>query len=1145
MQEIRIQQRAARSQRKLDARGKPLPRTRRQRHRVLRWMVRFYDFISRMQSALYKQRQYKWIQEQHAYQWELFDIEQDATDKSTQTFDFVAGISFMSNVRLMVFVVILGGFIGFASTVFQYAEFGAHHYYHALEVYLAHYFGHGWIYFHWTIGASLSGLFVGYITKVYIPECSGAGADATKICMAVKAPVPLFVGVARIIFSSIYLGMGNPLGIEAPTLHVTAAVASSFLRVGSKFLPEDFRLEHLPTWVLVGMTAGLASAFVAPLAGMLYAVEEYMNIRKIGLTVVLIGVASTFASLVSVTIRGALDKPFHAHRFNDDVLRVAFKPHPHIFVLALLISVLCSVVGLTFQKVTLRLRHFNNNFVSQYVSAKYFGGIAGIVIGLLGCITYVLTHSHGSWSVGAHHYAQLLTEPSCEEMDALYLRYESVSHPGEYHLIHQSEGTSDPDMVFAKVEEHCRYWHEHLIYFIGRGLMVIVAVSVGGPGGIFFPSLLLGGSLGAALSGLFAKLDPEQAHEYRVLIVLGMVGLFASLIRTPMTAILVTYEMSGYGAIGLVPGLTFNMILTSMLCFLICEYVEHIDFVAQVMMQDGIDFHELFERGLTLEMEASTRDADHEVAESKTEAPKSRGTASYMILVEAANRADIEQTLADNIWMHRLATNYNVKGIHEHLLRGARVDMNWVNKQRNNQTCMQICIDNELQNAIRLILFKKSDPEKDFGKPLISPLLLACRKGLAQASIALIAYGANPSRQDKHSADFPIHAAAASGNRELVLTLIQASASLNVTNKAGETPLLIAARNRHQHLVTILTAEAWKMKRDFSGVKVLQLSRNAEPDDRRRSIVVQKARRGLKRESITNMMADKNILGVAAPRLQDLEEDGSVASSKSTFNSRMSDMSSHEDEEVAKEMQLDKILNLHWFTQDSLVARTFKGFVAEVENDIKPLSELGDAARLKALWTEYREGSAVFQISKKTLTRHVSSLEIQLFACIGGGEYVLMEQEYAKVRYPTYASEYVYSHNDWAYSLEEGLMALLKFTPVWQGENLVDPTHVQYTSTQTEKTVSKNIEYTTVFHMHGVALEVGDPSSPKVVQQKIGLPVGEQFIRCGKRFRWVPSIEAEDLAKSTAVVSKPLPRREQPAAIVKSPSSLFTNLMKL
>lgn len=78
-----------------------------------------------------------------------------------------------------------------------------------------------------TLGTCFSALLVNGISRCLVPECIGGGTIATKICLAVGAPVPLRVGIWRFALSAVYVGTGNALGVEAPMLHLCAAVASA------------------------------------------------------------------------------------------------------------------------------------------------------------------------------------------------------------------------------------------------------------------------------------------------------------------------------------------------------------------------------------------------------------------------------------------------------------------------------------------------------------------------------------------------------------------------------------------------------------------------------------------------------------------------------------------------------------------------------------------------------------------------------------------------------------------------------------------------------------------------------------------------------------------------------------------------------
>ena len=67
----------------------------------------------------------------------------------------------------------------------------------------------------------------------------------------------------------------------------------------------------------------------------------------------------------------------------------------------------------------------------------------------------------------------------------------------------------------------------------------------GAPGGNIFPLLTLGAMLGAAFSmigsGLFG-LDPVYLNNF---VLLAMAGFFTAVLRTPVTAVVLLFEMSG------------------------------------------------------------------------------------------------------------------------------------------------------------------------------------------------------------------------------------------------------------------------------------------------------------------------------------------------------------------------------------------------------------------------------------------------------------------------------------------------------------------------------------------------------------------------------------------------------------------------
>ena len=78
-------------------------------------------------------------------------------------------------------------------------------------------------------------------------------------------------GVWRYLLSLLYLGFGNSLGREGPIAHMSSSISSALGRWG-------FRdRQRARSMVPVGMGAGLAAAFNAPLSAITFVFEQLMD----------------------------------------------------------------------------------------------------------------------------------------------------------------------------------------------------------------------------------------------------------------------------------------------------------------------------------------------------------------------------------------------------------------------------------------------------------------------------------------------------------------------------------------------------------------------------------------------------------------------------------------------------------------------------------------------------------------------------------------------------------------------------------------------------------------------------------------------------------------------------------------------------
>ncbi len=96
---------------------------------------------------------------------------------------------------------------------------------------------------------------------------------------------------------------------------------------------------------------------------------------------------------------------------------------------------------------------------------------------------------------------------------------------------------------------------QFLLLFVAIKIVATsLTISSGGSGGVFGPSLVIGGALGAALGQGFVEWVPGWAPEPAACVMVGMGGFFAGVAKTPFAAVIMVMEMTGsYGL--LVPSL--------------------------------------------------------------------------------------------------------------------------------------------------------------------------------------------------------------------------------------------------------------------------------------------------------------------------------------------------------------------------------------------------------------------------------------------------------------------------------------------------------------------------------------------------------------------------------------------------------------
>jgi H+/Cl- antiporter ClcA len=143
------------------------------------------------------------------------------------------------------------------------------------------------------------------VTRRHFPAAAGSGipnamaALQTSSDATLERILDLRMIAARILLSAAAVLCGASVGREGPTVHVGAAIAHRFGRL----IPHHADPSRRRALILAGGAAGIAAAFNAPLAGIVFAIEELARsyeTRASGTTLV----AVLIAGIVSLAMVG-------------------------------------------------------------------------------------------------------------------------------------------------------------------------------------------------------------------------------------------------------------------------------------------------------------------------------------------------------------------------------------------------------------------------------------------------------------------------------------------------------------------------------------------------------------------------------------------------------------------------------------------------------------------------------------------------------------------------------------------------------------------------------------------------------------------------------------------------------------------------
>jgi chloride channel protein, CIC family len=297
---------------------------------------------------------------------------------------------------------------------------------------------------------------------------------------------------SSMIGSTLTVGFGGSVGLEAPVVLTGAAIGSNLARI----MKLDYRSVTL--MIACGASAAIAGIFKAPIAGVIFALEVLMLDLTMASVIPLLIVAVTGASLASffmgknVLFAFTVTAPFSLGNL------------PFYIVL----GILCGFISLYFTRANLYIEGLFNKISNTTLRLLIGGTIVSVLIFL---------------------FPSLFGEG--------YIELTAILNGNGDSLFQNS--------LFNSVSSNYALFLFFLLLVLFFKVIAMTATNAGGGvGGIFAPSLFMGGVTGFFLSRLINFFDPSQLPEKNFALA-GMAGIMAGVMHAPLTAIFLIAEITG------------------------------------------------------------------------------------------------------------------------------------------------------------------------------------------------------------------------------------------------------------------------------------------------------------------------------------------------------------------------------------------------------------------------------------------------------------------------------------------------------------------------------------------------------------------------------------------------------------------------
>lgn len=271
------------------------------------------------------------------------------------------------------------------------------------------------------------------------------------------------------------IGGGLALGREGPSIQLGGMIGKGFARRKNALLTEERML------MSCGAGAGLAAAFGAPLAGVLFALEE---LHKNFSAEVLVSTmaASAVADYIAVNIIGL--RPV----FDFDVEhRIPLR----LYWAVVLLGVILGILGVIYNKLLDKMQDFFDKFDSKFIS-----------IGIMLVISFLMMFIYPTVLGSGNNLVKVISD-------------------GKFTL-----------MALA-------------VLFVAKLFFSTGSFGTGTPGGIFLPLLVIGAITGGLYSTFLSTAFGVEEYYIKGFVIIAMAGFFSAIVRAPITGVILITEMTG------------------------------------------------------------------------------------------------------------------------------------------------------------------------------------------------------------------------------------------------------------------------------------------------------------------------------------------------------------------------------------------------------------------------------------------------------------------------------------------------------------------------------------------------------------------------------------------------------------------------